>query len=1386
MSKSTKSTKTFEEFTNLYELSKTLRFELKPVGETQQMLLNNEVFEKDQTIDEAYHQAKFYFDKLHQRFIQESLRDVQLDFSNYEELFLEKKKLQKQKGDLKKQDGESNEDLKKRKAKFNKLIQDKTKKLTVEADNLRKYLAGGKIDKKNIEGTFNKTGEKWKEDYQKKIEFGKSDLKQKGYNFILSAGILKILKDEFPKEKETEFQKLGYPSLFVAEKEKPCEKIYIFDKFDGFTGYLTKFQETRKNMYSEKANGTAIANRVINENLLLFLENKIHFEKLEKENIDFSEKIKVDLKGKKLGDVFSLKFYNDCLLQNDINFYNKVIGGDVKELKNGEKESLKGLNQIINEHKQKHKDDKDFKKSKFFLFKSLHKQILGEVEKEKQLIVVDDEGKDNLFERLQEFISENQIKLKESKGLFDKFIDDEFDNELDKIYLSGKAINTISRKWFKNSYDFEILLPQKTKKKDEKDIVKLKDFVSLFEIKEVLNEQIGSKEIYKKEYDKNISDKKDNFENFLIIWKQELENLFVDDVNEETKKVIRIGYKTALVNVKNLNNDFDRKKTENIEIIKNYADASLKIFQMMKYFALEKGKKKNPENLETGDFYVSFNEYYEDYQIIKYYNAFRNFLTQRPYNENKIKLNFGKGTLLKGFSKQYSSYLFAKGNYFYLGLLKSGEIKDDIDIKNKSEYLYFPASQLKFQNIVNSGFKGSGYKYSEESNEKKAIRDAQTYIKERHLKKYPQLKFAIDNVFNTKKAFREKINNKLLEIYSSNSFIPLDSSQVEKKYNDGELYLFQIKNQDWNKDNKNDCSKNLHTLYFEQLFDKNNLKDTVYKISGGSEIFFRKKSIKKEEQQDITTQETEEKGRVSLSQELKKKYNKEVKHLQRYSEDKYFLHLSTVWNYGKQKIDERTKKWYPIQFNQETNQKLLKDLENINIIGIDRGEKHLAYYSVVNQRQEIIDQGSFNVINGHDYHQKLDEKEKERMEARKSWQSIGNIKELKNGYISQVVRRIVDLIIEHNAVVIFEDLNFGFKQGRQKIEKQVYQKLEKALIDKLNFLVNKGEKNSEEAGHLLRAYQLTAPLTTFKEMEKQTGIVFYTTANYTSTTDPLTGWRKNIYINNSMPIDKSKKGNGKYIKEELRKFKVIKWDEKKQSYFFEYDQKDFGKTEISKNWRIYADVNRLRGVKNDLGYWEIKLVNPNDLLIGLFQKFGFNLKEDIKKQIENKEKNEELKENKEFGGETRNFYKSLVFCLNLILQIRNSSSAKWTEDEDGKIKKFGKDADFIQSPIKPFFTTKCEDYEVKENFAGFKNRIIGDKNFTEDERMKQKKRILKEFNGDANGAYNIARKGVILLTKKLPEWQKENQKLKKEGKKEKFNPDLFISNTEWDKFTQKS
>ncbi len=172
--------------------------------------------------------------------------------------------------------------------------------------------------------------------------------------------------------------------------------------------------------------------------------------------------------------------------------------------------------------------------------------------------------------------------------------------------------------------------------------------------------------------------------------------------------------------------------------------------------------------------------------------------------------------------------------------------------------------------------------------------------------------------------------------------------------------------------------------------------------------------------------------------------------------------------------------------NQDVNE-FLKNNNDIHIIGIDRGERHLLYLTLIDLNGNIKKQISLNeILNKHngneyktDYHLLLDKREDERKKERESWKTIETIKELKEGYISQVVHKICELMVENNAIVVLEDLNFGFMRGRQKVEKQVYQKFEKMLIDKLNYLVDK-KKPINAVGGVLQALQLTNKFESFK------------------------------------------------------------------------------------------------------------------------------------------------------------------------------------------------------------------------------------------------------------------------------------------------------------------
>ncbi|PIZ55915.1 hypothetical protein COY25_00030, partial [Candidatus Uhrbacteria bacterium CG_4_10_14_0_2_um_filter_41_7] len=297
--------KDFYQFTNLYALSKTLRFSLIPTPATKQMLEDAKVFEKDETIQKKYEATKPYFDRLHREFALEALQDQKLDFKNYLELYRKYKADKKASGKL--------------------LI------------NIEKDL------RKEVVKLFDKQGEKWAKQYP--------GLKNKNIGVLFKEAVFTvILKERYGNEKETQIL-----------DESSGQLVSIFDSWKGFIGYFKKFHETRKNFYKDDGTSTALATRIIDQNLKRFCDNILIFEST-KEKVDFSE-VEISF-GKPLSEVFTLEFYNTCFLQNGIDFYTKILGGET--LQNGEK--VKGLNECINLHKQKTGEKLPF-------FKSLDKQI---------------------------------------------------------------------------------------------------------------------------------------------------------------------------------------------------------------------------------------------------------------------------------------------------------------------------------------------------------------------------------------------------------------------------------------------------------------------------------------------------------------------------------------------------------------------------------------------------------------------------------------------------------------------------------------------------------------------------------------------------------------------------------------------------------------------------------------------------------------------------------------------------------------------------------------------------------------------------------------------------------------------------------------------------
>ncbi|TSC78600.1 MAG: hypothetical protein G01um101433_161 [Parcubacteria group bacterium Gr01-1014_33] len=1282
----------FNELTGKYQLSKTLRLELKPVGNTQQMLKDEDVFEKDRIIREKYRETRPHFDRLHREFIEQALKNQKLsDLGKYFQCLA---KLQNNKKD--------------------KEAQEEFKRIS---QNLRKEVNDlFKIDPLFGEGVFALLKEK----------YGEKD-------------------DAFLREQDGQY---------VLDENK--KKISIFDSWKGFTGYFTKFQETRKNFYKDDGTATAVATRIIDQNLKRFCENIQIFKSIQKK-VDFKEvedNFSVDLE-----DIFSLGFYSSCFLQEGIDVYNKILGGEPKTT--GEK--LRGLNELINRYRQDHKGEK------LPFFKMLDKQILSEKEKFIESIEDDEE----LLKTLKEFYSSAEEKTTVLKELFNDFIKNNENYDLSEIYISREALNTISHRWVSAATlpEFEKSVYEVMKKdkpsglsfdKDDNSY-KFPDFIALSYIKGSF-EKLSGEKLWKDGYFRD--ETRNGDKGFLIgnesLWTQFIK-IFEFEFNSlfEAKNTERsVGYYHFKKDFeKIITNDFSVNPEDKV-IIREFADNVLAIYQMAKYFAIEK-KRKWMDQYDTGDFYNHpdfgyktkfYDNAYE--KIVKARMLLQSYLTKKPFSTDKWKLNFECGYLLNGWSSSFNTYgslLFRTGNEYYLGVVNGSALRTEkikrltgnITEANSCHKMVYDFQKPDNKNVPRIFIRSKGDKFAPAVSELNLPVDSILEIYDKGLFKTenknspffkPSLKKLIDYFklgfsrhasykhyqFKWKdsseyKNISEFYNDTIRSCYQI-KWEELNFEEVKKLTNSKDLFLFQIYNKDFSE--KSTGNKNLHSIYFDGLFLDNNINaqdGVILKLSGGGEIFFRPKTDVKK-----LGSRTDTKGKLVIK-------NK------RYSQDKIFLHFPIELNYSN---------------TQESNfnklvRNFLADNPDINIIGVDRGEKHLIYYAGIDQKGNTLKDkddkdvlGSLNEINGVNYYKLLEERAKAREKARQDWQNIQGIKDLKMGYISLVVRKLADLIIEYNAILVLEDLNMRFKQIHGGIEKSVYQQLEKALIEKLNFLVNKGEKDPERAGHLLRAYQLTAPFSTFKDMGKQTGVLFYTQASYTSKTCPQCGFRPNIKLH----FD-----NLENAKKMLEKINIVYKD---NHFEIGYKVSDFTKTEKTSRGNIlYGDRQGkdtfVISSKAAIRYkWFARNIKNNELNRGeslkehtekgvtiqyditeclkiLYEKNGIDHSGDITKQSIRSEL-------------PAKFYKDLLFYLYLLTNTRSSIS--------------GTEIDYINCPDCGFHSEK-----------GFNGCI---------------------FNGDANGAYNIARKGMLIL-KKINQYKDQHHTMDKMGW-----GDLFIGIEEWDKYTQ--
>mgnify|MGYP000292623340 FL=1 len=1149
------------------------------------------------------------------------------------------------------------------------------------------------------------------------------------------------------------------------DKEKALETIALFK---GFTTYFTDYFNIRKNMFKENGGASSICYRIVNVNASIFYDNLKTFmcikEKAETEIALIEEELTELLDSWRLEHIFSEDYYNELLAQKGIDYYNQICGD---------------VNKHMNLYCQQNK-----LKANVFKMTKLQKQIMGISEKAFEIPPMY-QNDEEVYAAFNGFISRlEEVKLIDRLG---NVLQNSNIYDTAKIYINARCYTNVSsyvyggwgviesaieRYWYNT-----IAGKGQSKAKKIEKAKKDNKFMSV------------------KELDSIVSDYEPDYFN--------ASNMDDDNSGRAFSGHGVLGYFNKMskllanMSLHTITYDSGDSLIENKETalnIKKDLDDIMSIYHWLQTFIIDEVVEKD------NAFYAELEDiYYELENVVTLYDRIRNYVTRKPYSTQKFKLNFASPTLASGWSRSKefdnNAIILLRNNKYYIAIFNVNNKPDKQIIKGSEEQRLSTDYKKMVYNLLPGPNKMLPWVFIKSNTGKRDYNPSsyilEGYEKNRHIKssgnfdinychdlidyykacinKHPEwknygFKFKETTQYNDIGQFYKDVEKQGYSI----SWAYISEADINRLDEEGKIYLFEIYNKDLSSHSTG--KDNLHTMYLKNIFSEDNLKNICIELNGNAELFYRKSSMKRNithKKDTVLVNKTyiNEAGvRVSLTDEdYIKVYNyynndyvidvekdkKLVEILERighrknpidiikdkrYTEDKYFLHLPITINYG---VDDENINAKMIEYIAKHN--------NMNVIGIDRGERNLIYISVIDNKGNIIEQKSFNLVNNYDYKNKLKNMEKTRDNARKNWQEIGKIKDVKNGYLSGVISKIARMVVDYNAIIVMEDLNRGFKRGRFKVERQVYQKFENMLISKLNYLVFK-EKKADENGGILKGYQLTYLPKSALQIGKQCGCIFYVPAAYTSKIDPATGFI-NIFdfkkysgsAINAKVKDKKEflmsMNSIRYVNEGSAEYEKIGH---RQLFAFSFDYNNFKTYNVSipvNEWTTYTYGERIKKLYKD-GRWSgSEVLNLTEDLIELMEQYGIEYKDghDIREDISHMD-------------EMRNadFICNLFEKFKYTVQLRNSKS----EAE-------GDDYDRLVSPVLNSHNGFFDSSDYKENEKS--DDIIDDKQ-------------IMPKDADANGAYCIALKGLYEINKIKENWS-DDKKLKES--------ELYIGVTEW-------
>lgn len=1329
--------KTFNELTGLYSLSKTVQFSAIPESKTAKLFQNywdnlseSEVdgntnfFSIDKDIATATETIKIVLNAFHEQFINFALSSNEManyNFSVYLERYRER--------DTDAVEATLQEEI-------GKLIHSKAEAF------IKKYT-------KNLP-------EKKAKKFEKEQDKLKKENKQCSVFSIMEMREL-----------------LQYnPSLCpkIVSKE---DYDFALNKIQFFWHALDTYTKNRENYYVyEKEQTTSVITRIVYDILPTFCANIVLYENrtdtynsmfsvLQESEVEMKIKNPVtnvyeDITGVDLR-IFDINSFGGSLTQKFIEIYNIEVAK---------------LNEVVNLYNQQFCGTTDFQKLKPFA--TLHKQIgckpsvvpmsisleafyENEVENSK-------EGECKSLESLVQIIKDSVINYtlvqeKYSVLSFIGYLEDK--NDYTGMYMIDQAIDSYIRKYMADAYAVKESLKSVKgcttfdSKKPDGEQIKWNKAVELAPLFERLNNDYEFETAFKptiyKEYSDILDVNKSISVNFVA--------LLCADIRKTVNKATDFGLIEGL--------SFENKDY-NVTLFK-WLDSVLDLCRHIKSFNVPMNKIKGTE-LDTE--MMQYVEHILEPNWFGWYAAIDTFVSRKPQDsvkENQLKLNFDTSSFLDGWSegqeKLKLSVIIKKDGQYYLCILTNKKLfeSDSVIYSNPNGNAYkMVIKQLSFRTLTGKGYVSAfGKRLRDEKDAQTAITNIKKLIKSKYLTKYPRLEETLDKDFASTSEMKRMIEP-ILEEYSQCEMVPINWEYLKEKEGNG-VFILKLHNKDYSQASQG--TKNLFTLYWEELFAKN----SNHRINGGAKLFVRDAAgqecdtvihekgsyllNKRDKNGDVIPNDVytelynykNKKGKL-VSQHAKdmlaqnlvvfkevKEGHEIIKDKRFYSGRKYTFHCPIKFNEGAEAFPSIPEAAYA-RYDQLINDTMVNPM----FLGIDRGEKHLVYWCELKADGTIKDCGNFDTINGIDYVQLLEDRANLRKREQKARRNRSGIKNLKESYVKLVTSEITKKAIlpavrnaEAPMYIVLEKLNKEMKGKRAHIEKQTYQALETALANKLSLFVDKNI--SEGPASIKQPLQLVPPFKTFDNIDGKDsfGIMQYTRANYTSVTDPLTGWRQSIYIQGGK--------SDEIIQRVIASFDDIRFDGK--DYAFDYTDSN-----TKKRWTLYSGNNgqpldRFYGFVKDADehYTRIDVVRILDSLFANFDKTK-SLRDQLASGVE-------LKKN---PNSSRTAADELRFVIKIIQQIRNTGNES-------------KDDNYLQSPVRD---NDGRHFDTRNAYL-----------FNGLERI---------VDGDANGAYNIARKGYIMYMHREC-WKKVGSPTyipDKKKKKAVSALNLFVSDREWDLWLQ--